>query len=145
MQSHAAVFRTGSVLKEGCDKMDAIYQTMDDIKTFDRGTLTVVSVAPLSFFLLHVNIRTPGSCTYMQLNECSFLQVLCGTQTWWKLWSCRIWCWTQSRRSTLLSRGRRAEEPMQERTLRSVLSYLGFYLLNLSIWCGFSCFNFRTA
>lgn len=47
MQSHAAVFRTGSVLKEGCDKMDAIYQTLDDIKTFDRGTLTVVSVAAL--------------------------------------------------------------------------------------------------
>ncbi|XP_076592927.1 succinate dehydrogenase [ubiquinone] flavoprotein subunit, mitochondrial [Chaetodon auriga] len=37
MQAHAAVFRTGPVLKEGCDKMDAIYQTMDDIKTFDRG------------------------------------------------------------------------------------------------------------
>ncbi|XP_049586342.1 succinate dehydrogenase [ubiquinone] flavoprotein subunit, mitochondrial [Syngnathus scovelli] len=37
MQAHAAVFRTGSVLKEGCDKLDAIYQTMDDIKTFDRG------------------------------------------------------------------------------------------------------------
>lgn len=90
MQSHAAVFRTGSVLKEGCDKMDAIYQTMDDIKTFDRGTLTVVGVVPLSCFLLHVNIRTPGSCTYMQYNERSFFQVLCGTQTWWKLWSCRI-------------------------------------------------------
>lgn len=69
--------------------MDAIYQTMDDIKTFDRGTLTVVSVAPLSCFLLRANIRTPGSCTYMQDNERSFLQVLCGTQTWWKLWSCR--------------------------------------------------------
>lgn len=37
MQSHAAVFRTGSVLKEGCDKMDTIYQSMDNIKTFDRG------------------------------------------------------------------------------------------------------------
>lgn len=37
MQSHAAVFRTGPVLKEGCDKMDAVYQTLDDIKTFDRG------------------------------------------------------------------------------------------------------------
>ncbi|XP_030605646.1 succinate dehydrogenase [ubiquinone] flavoprotein subunit, mitochondrial [Archocentrus centrarchus] len=37
MQAHAAVFRTGSVLKEGCDKMDAIYQTLEDIKTFDRG------------------------------------------------------------------------------------------------------------
>uniref|UniRef100_A0A8C7F4D7 Succinate dehydrogenase [ubiquinone] flavoprotein subunit, mitochondrial n=1 Tax=Oncorhynchus kisutch TaxID=8019 RepID=A0A8C7F4D7_ONCKI len=37
MQNHAAVFRTGKVLKEGCDKMDAVYQTLDDIKTFDRG------------------------------------------------------------------------------------------------------------
>uniref|UniRef100_A0A3Q3IME3 Succinate dehydrogenase [ubiquinone] flavoprotein subunit, mitochondrial n=1 Tax=Monopterus albus TaxID=43700 RepID=A0A3Q3IME3_MONAL len=37
MQAHAAVFRTGPVLKEGCDKVDAIYQTLDDIKTFDRG------------------------------------------------------------------------------------------------------------
>ncbi|XP_034729056.1 succinate dehydrogenase [ubiquinone] flavoprotein subunit, mitochondrial [Etheostoma cragini] len=37
MQAHAAVFRTGPVLKEGCDKMDDIYQTLDDIKTFDRG------------------------------------------------------------------------------------------------------------
>lgn len=37
MQTHAAVFRTGSVLKEGCDKMAAIYTTLDDIKTFDRG------------------------------------------------------------------------------------------------------------
>lgn len=37
MQAHAAVFRTGSVLKEGCMQMDAVYQTLDDIKTFDRG------------------------------------------------------------------------------------------------------------
>jgi hypothetical protein len=26
MQEHAAVFRTGDVLDEGCTKMDAIYQ-----------------------------------------------------------------------------------------------------------------------
>lgn len=37
MQSHAAVFRTGDVLKEGCVKMEAIYKSLDDIKTFDRG------------------------------------------------------------------------------------------------------------
>ncbi|MED6233218.1 hypothetical protein ATANTOWER_008621, partial [Ataeniobius toweri] len=37
MQNHAAVFRTGSVLKEGCDKMDDIFQSMEKIKTFDRG------------------------------------------------------------------------------------------------------------
>ncbi len=37
MQNHAAVFRTGDVLKEGCEKMDSIYKSMDDMKTFDRG------------------------------------------------------------------------------------------------------------
>ncbi|KAL6461104.1 hypothetical protein MHYP_G00310700 [Metynnis hypsauchen] len=39
MQSHAAVFRTGDVLKEGCVKMDALYETLADIKTFDRGVV----------------------------------------------------------------------------------------------------------
>lgn len=135
MQSHAAVFRTGSVLKEGCDKMDAIYQTMDDIKTFDRGTLTVDCVGPFSCFLLLllVNITISGSCTHMQYNECSPFQVSCGTQTSWKLWSCRTWCWTPSRPSTLLSREGRAEEPMQERTLRSVSAYLCFSLLPVCV------------
>merc|ERR1712131_451010 len=37
MQNHAAVFRTGDFLKEGCDKMDEIYGMLEDIKTFDRG------------------------------------------------------------------------------------------------------------
>lgn len=37
MQNHAAVFRTGDVLKEGCVKMESVYKSMDDIKTFDRG------------------------------------------------------------------------------------------------------------
>uniref|UniRef100_W5MSQ5 succinate dehydrogenase n=1 Tax=Lepisosteus oculatus TaxID=7918 RepID=W5MSQ5_LEPOC len=37
MQAHAAVFRTGPVLKEGCEKLDAVFKSMDDIKTFDRG------------------------------------------------------------------------------------------------------------
>lgn len=32
MQNHAAVFRTGSVLQEGCDKMAALWGKMDDIK-----------------------------------------------------------------------------------------------------------------
>jgi succinate dehydrogenase (ubiquinone) flavoprotein subunit len=32
MQNHAAVFRTGSVLKEGCTKMDAIYKDLEHIK-----------------------------------------------------------------------------------------------------------------
>lgn len=32
MQNHAAVFRTGTVLKEGCDKMLSLWSKMDDIK-----------------------------------------------------------------------------------------------------------------
>ena len=35
MQAHAAVFRTGDVLKEGCDKMSAICKDMGDIKVCD--------------------------------------------------------------------------------------------------------------
>ncbi|XP_071535322.1 succinate dehydrogenase [ubiquinone] flavoprotein subunit, mitochondrial [Panulirus ornatus] len=37
MQNHAAVFRTGDVLKEGCEKMSALWSKMDDIKLVDRG------------------------------------------------------------------------------------------------------------
>ncbi|XP_033849450.1 succinate dehydrogenase [ubiquinone] flavoprotein subunit, mitochondrial [Acipenser ruthenus] len=37
MQAHAAVFRTGPILKEGCEKLSAVNKTIDDIKTFDRG------------------------------------------------------------------------------------------------------------
>uniref|UniRef100_A0A7G9IS19 Succinate dehydrogenase [ubiquinone] flavoprotein subunit, mitochondrial n=1 Tax=Acipenser dabryanus TaxID=62061 RepID=A0A7G9IS19_ACIDA len=37
MQAHAAVFRTGTVLQEGCKKLSAVNKTIDDIKTFDRG------------------------------------------------------------------------------------------------------------
>ncbi|XP_053553053.1 succinate dehydrogenase [ubiquinone] flavoprotein subunit, mitochondrial, partial [Bombina bombina] len=37
LQEHAAVFRTGPLLKEGCEKLNKINAAMDDIKTFDRG------------------------------------------------------------------------------------------------------------
>lgn len=40
MQTHAAVFRTGELLDEGCKKMSDIYKTMrSDIKVFDRGLI----------------------------------------------------------------------------------------------------------
>jgi len=39
MQSHAAVFRDGPSLKEGVDKMAALYKKMDDIKVSDRGLI----------------------------------------------------------------------------------------------------------
>lgn len=32
MQAHAAVFRTGSVLAEGCQKIDDIYNRTEDLK-----------------------------------------------------------------------------------------------------------------
>lgn len=39
MQSHAAVFRTGSILQEGCEKLSQIYCDLAHLKTFDRGNL----------------------------------------------------------------------------------------------------------
>lgn len=37
MQSHAAVFRVGSVLQEGCEKISQLYGDLKHLKTFDRG------------------------------------------------------------------------------------------------------------
>ena len=37
MQNHAAVFRTGDVLKEGITKMKGVNDSMDDLKVSDRG------------------------------------------------------------------------------------------------------------
>lgn len=32
MQNHAAVFRTGPVLEEGCQLIDDVYKELDDVK-----------------------------------------------------------------------------------------------------------------
>lgn len=37
MQNHAAVFRVGSVLQEGCEKVSRLYGDLQHLKTFDRG------------------------------------------------------------------------------------------------------------
>ena len=37
MQSDAAVFRTSKTLKEGCDKMDAVFKSFDDVRVSDRS------------------------------------------------------------------------------------------------------------
>jgi len=37
MQNHAAVFRTGDVLKEGVEKMQGIWKDMEDLKVSDSG------------------------------------------------------------------------------------------------------------
>merc|ERR1712209_97879 len=39
MQTHAAVFRTGPVMKEGIDKINALWKDMANIKLSDRGMI----------------------------------------------------------------------------------------------------------
>merc|ERR1712029_666261 len=39
MQNHAAVFRTGNVLKEGVEKMKAVWNEMEDLKVADSGMI----------------------------------------------------------------------------------------------------------
>lgn len=39
MQEHAAVFRTGSVLSEGCKKIDDIYNQTEDLKVLQFYSL----------------------------------------------------------------------------------------------------------
>jgi succinate dehydrogenase (ubiquinone) flavoprotein subunit len=39
MQNQAAVFRTEKTLKEGCDQMDAVYESFNDVKVSDRDLI----------------------------------------------------------------------------------------------------------
>lgn len=39
MQTHAAVFRTESTLKEGCEKMQSLYNQLNDLKVTDRSLI----------------------------------------------------------------------------------------------------------
>jgi len=39
MQDHAAVFRDGPTLVEGCKKIDETYKKMEDLKVTDRGMI----------------------------------------------------------------------------------------------------------
>lgn len=39
MQTHAAVFRTGDVMREGIDKMNALWKDMANLKVSDRGMI----------------------------------------------------------------------------------------------------------
>jgi succinate dehydrogenase (ubiquinone) flavoprotein subunit len=39
MQAHAAVFRDGPTLQEGCKKMDEIYKMQNDLKLDDKGLI----------------------------------------------------------------------------------------------------------
>jgi succinate dehydrogenase (ubiquinone) flavoprotein subunit len=39
MQTHAAVFRDGKTLKEGCNVMNDIFQEQKDLKVKDRGII----------------------------------------------------------------------------------------------------------
>lgn len=44
MQAHAAVFRTGSVLAEGCQKIDDIYNRTEDLKVHVTSLLIMHSL-----------------------------------------------------------------------------------------------------
>lgn len=37
MQRNAAVYRTEKTLKEGCDKIDEVYESFNDVKINDKG------------------------------------------------------------------------------------------------------------
>jgi succinate dehydrogenase / fumarate reductase flavoprotein subunit len=37
MQRNAAVYRIEKTLKEGCDRMDEVYQSFKDVKIIDKG------------------------------------------------------------------------------------------------------------
>lgn len=37
MQRNAAVYRTEKTLKEGCDKIDEVYESFKDVKINDKG------------------------------------------------------------------------------------------------------------
>jgi len=64
MQNHAAVYRTGPVLKEGCEKVSQIYKDMDDLQLFDRGMVWNTDlVEALELQNLMVNaVQTMASC-----------------------------------------------------------------------------------
>ena len=39
MQNHAAVFRDGPILQEGCKKMDEVFKLQKDLKIEDKGLI----------------------------------------------------------------------------------------------------------
>lgn len=39
MQTHAAVFRTGDVMREGIEKMNLLWKDMANLKVSDRGMI----------------------------------------------------------------------------------------------------------
>ena len=52
MQSYASVFRTGDIMKEGCDKMADIYAEMEDLK---------VSLTLQAYRILYIMVLFPSS------------------------------------------------------------------------------------
>ena len=44
MQNNAAVFRTGEVLEEGCEITQEVYDDMKNMKVYDRGMVSLLSL-----------------------------------------------------------------------------------------------------
>ena len=44
MQNNAAVFRTGEVLEEGCQKLEDLFREMKDVKVNDRSIKLCLSL-----------------------------------------------------------------------------------------------------
>lgn len=79
MQNHAAVFRTGSVLQEGCEKLSKIYGDLAHLKTFDRGNLIAKNTPCPEYILGRVLVALFLGfwfCFFFSVNLTCFLNLL---------------------------------------------------------------------
>lgn len=64
MHAHAAVFRDGPVLKEGCEKMQAVFKEFKDVKVVDRSLIwnsDLVETLELQNLLLNARMTIVGA------------------------------------------------------------------------------------
>ena len=134
MQTHAAVFRTGSVLLEGCQKIDEIYNQTEDLKVTwitDSAIMCVLNNPyriyaftrdPWVLSLAANHAASQGSCQatliFMGLFFSFLIVVWCGTQIWWKPSSCRIFSLTANRLCIVPRLAKKAVARMPARTSR---------------------------
>lgn len=64
MQKHAAVFRSGELMQEGVDKMDAVFSSFSDVRVTDRGLIwntDLVETMELENLLLQAQATIQGA------------------------------------------------------------------------------------